>query len=55
MELIELARTIRQRDPARPTWLEAITCYAGLQAVLMHRLFLIRLSRSGAIYRGFFF
>ena len=38
MEIVELARTIRQRDPARPTWLEAITCYAGLQAVLMHRV-----------------
>src|SRR3712207_4583758 len=38
MEIIELARTIRERDPARPTWFEAVTCYAGLQAVLMHRL-----------------
>ena len=38
MEIVELARTIRQRDPARPTWLEAVTCYAGLQAVLMHRV-----------------
>jgi serine O-acetyltransferase len=38
MELIELARAIRDRDPARPTWLEALTCYAGVQAVLMHRL-----------------
>lgn len=38
MEIIELARTIRQRDPARPSWLEALTCYAGLQAVLVHRL-----------------
>ncbi len=37
MEIIELARTIRERDPARPTWIEAMTCYAGLQAVLMHR------------------
>lgn len=37
MEVIELARTIRQRDPARPTWLEAVTCYAGLHAVLLHR------------------
>ncbi len=37
MELIELARTIRARDPARPSWLEAITCYAGLHAVLLHR------------------
>ncbi|WP_328702733.1 serine O-acetyltransferase [Belnapia mucosa] len=38
MELLELARTIRARDPARPTWIEAFTCYAGLQAVLMHRV-----------------
>lgn len=38
MEIIELARTVRTRDPARPTWLEAITSYAGLHAVLMHRL-----------------
>jgi len=38
MEIIELARTVRDRDPARPTWFEAVTCYAGLQAVLMHRL-----------------
>ncbi len=38
MEIIELARAIRERDPARPTWLEAVTCYAGLQAVLTHRL-----------------
>jgi serine O-acetyltransferase len=37
-EAIELARTIRQRDPARPTWVEAITCYAGLHAVLLHRV-----------------
>ncbi|MBV1798959.1 serine O-acetyltransferase [Siccirubricoccus sp. G192] len=37
MELIELARTVRARDPARPGWLEAFTCYAGLQAVLLHR------------------
>jgi serine O-acetyltransferase len=38
MEIIELARTIRARDPARPTWIEAVTCYAGLHAVLMHRV-----------------
>jgi len=38
MEITELARTIRARDPARPTWIEAVTCYAGLQAVLMHRV-----------------
>lgn len=38
MEITELARAIRERDPARPTWIEAVTCYAGLQAVLMHRV-----------------
>ena len=38
MEITELARTIRERDPARPGWFEAITCYAGLHAVLLHRL-----------------
>ena len=45
MELFELARTIRVRDPARPTWLEALTCYAGVQAVLVHRL-------AHALYRA---
>ena len=38
MEVIELARTIRSRDPARPSWPEAILCYAGLHAVLWHRM-----------------
>lgn len=38
MEAIELARTIRNRDPARPSWPEAILCYAGLHAVLWHRV-----------------
>ncbi len=38
MELIELARTVRARDPARPTWPETLLCYAGLHAVLFHRL-----------------
>ncbi len=38
MEILELARTIRARDPARPTWLEAMLGYAGLHAVLWHRL-----------------
>ncbi|MBR0661427.1 serine O-acetyltransferase [Neoroseomonas oryzicola] len=38
MEAVELARTIRNRDPARPSWPEAILCYAGLHAVLWHRL-----------------
>jgi serine O-acetyltransferase len=37
MEILELARTIRARDPARPTWLEALTSYAGLHAVTLHR------------------
>ena len=45
MELFELARAIRARDPARPTWLEALTCYAGVQAVLLHRL-------AHALYRA---
>ena len=45
MELFELARAIRVRDPARPTWLEALTCYAGVQAVLVHRL-------AHALYRA---
>jgi serine O-acetyltransferase len=38
MELVELVRTIRERDPARPGRLEAVFCYAGLHAVLWHRL-----------------
>jgi serine O-acetyltransferase len=38
MEVMELARTIRARDAARPTWMEAFLCYAGLHAVLWHRL-----------------
>jgi serine O-acetyltransferase len=38
VEIIELARIIRQRDPARPGRLEAVLCYAGLHAVLWHRL-----------------
>jgi len=38
MEFLELIRTIRARDPARPTWVEAATCYAGLHAVLLHRV-----------------
>ena len=45
MEIIELARTIRERDPARPSLFEAVTCYAGLQAVLMHRV-------AHALYRA---
>jgi serine O-acetyltransferase len=38
MEIVELVRTIRARDPARPGRIEAIFCYAGLHAVLWHRL-----------------
>ena len=38
MEIFELAHTIRSRDPARPGRIEAILCYAGLHAVLWHRL-----------------
>jgi serine O-acetyltransferase len=38
MELLELARTVRARDPARPSWIEATLCYAGVHAVLWHRL-----------------
>ena len=38
MEAVELARVIRSRDPARPSWPEAILCYAGLHAVLWHRM-----------------
>jgi serine O-acetyltransferase len=47
MEIVELARSIRARDPARPTWAEAVTCYAGLHAVVLHRL-------AHALYRGGF-
>jgi serine O-acetyltransferase len=38
MEVLELIRTIRRRDPARPGFGEALFCYAGLHAVLWHRL-----------------
>jgi len=38
IEILEVARTIRARDPARPSWVEALLCYAGLHAVLWHRL-----------------
>jgi serine O-acetyltransferase len=37
-EALEIARSIRARDPARPTFAESILCYAGLHAVLWHRL-----------------
>jgi serine O-acetyltransferase len=38
MELLELGRNIRARDPANPNWPETILCYAGLHAVVWHRL-----------------
>jgi serine O-acetyltransferase len=38
VELVELVRTIRARDPARPGRIEAALAYAGLHAVLWHRL-----------------
>jgi serine O-acetyltransferase len=38
MEITELARNVRDRDPARPSWFESIFCYAGVHAVLWHRL-----------------
>jgi serine O-acetyltransferase len=38
MELIEVIRSIRARDPARPTWAEALFCYAGVHALLFHRV-----------------
>ncbi len=38
MELVELVRTIRARDPARPGRIEAALSYAGVHAVLWHRL-----------------
>ena len=37
-EIIELGRSIRARDPARPSWPEVIFSYPGLHAVLWHRL-----------------
>jgi serine O-acetyltransferase len=38
IEAIELARAIRDRDPARPGWAETLFSYPGLHAVLAHRL-----------------
>jgi serine O-acetyltransferase len=38
MEALEIARSIRARDPARPTFAESLLCYAGLHAVIWHRL-----------------
>ena len=37
-EALEIGRSIRARDPAQPSWPETIFCYAGLHAVLWHRL-----------------
>ena len=37
-EALEVARSIRARDPARPGFAESLLCYAGLHAVLWHRL-----------------
>lgn len=37
MEIIELGRAIRARDPARPTWAEVLFSYPGVWAVLFHR------------------
>ena len=38
MEIFEIGRTIRDRDPARPTWAEVLLCYPGLWAVQCHRV-----------------
>jgi serine O-acetyltransferase len=38
VEFFEIGRSIRSRDPARPSWIETIFCYAGLHAMLWHRL-----------------
>ncbi|WP_424813941.1 serine O-acetyltransferase [Roseococcus sp. YIM B11640] len=38
LEIIELGRAIRERDPARPSWPEVIFSYPGLHAILWHRL-----------------
>ena len=38
MEIIELGRAIRARDPARPTWAEVLFSYPGVWAVLTHRV-----------------
>jgi serine O-acetyltransferase len=46
IEALEIARSIRARDPARPTTMESILCYAGLHAVVWHRL-AHRLWRAG--------
>ncbi|MBC7432728.1 MAG: serine O-acetyltransferase [Rubritepida sp.] len=38
MEIIELGRAIRARDPARPTWAEVLLSYPGVWSVLSHRV-----------------
>lgn len=38
MEIIELGRAIRARDPARPSWAEVLLSYPGVWAVLNHRV-----------------
>lgn len=36
--MIEIIRSIRKRDPARPTFLEVLFGYNGFHAVLLHRV-----------------
>ena len=38
MEIFEIGRAIRERDPARPTWAEVLVSYPGIYAVLFHRV-----------------
>jgi serine O-acetyltransferase len=38
MFLRETIRTYRERDPAARSWLEVLLCYAGVHAVMWHRL-----------------
>jgi len=38
IEFVELGRSIRERDPARPSWPEVVFSYPGLHAVLCHRV-----------------
>lgn len=37
-ELWQLAKSIQEQDPARPSLLEVFLCYPGLQAVFSHRM-----------------
>lgn len=37
-QIIKDVKAIRQRDPAVNSYLEAVTCYPGLHAVIIHRL-----------------